>query len=81
MHELNEEFFLTHSASATAPAVELSSEGRRNDRSEEVFVLAEAEWLAQQPNVKQAIQDRGLQIHTLVYDKQKNECIRLVETD
>lgn len=47
---------------------------------EEVYVLAETEWIHDQPNVKKAISDRGLQIHAFVYDKVENRCIRLVES-
>jgi len=47
---------------------------------EEVYVLAETGWLRDQPNVKKAMSERGLQIHAFVYDKEKNGCVRLVES-
>jgi carbonic anhydrase len=49
-------------------------------RLEEVYILAEVDWLKKQPNVKDAIDERGLQIHAFVYDKEENRCLRLVET-
>jgi len=51
----------------------------RHRRLEEVYVLAEVEWLKRQEIVKKAIEERGLQIHAFVYDKAKNACVRLVE--
>jgi carbonic anhydrase len=54
-------------------------ETSRDHRLEEVYTLAETDWLKKQPNVKAAIRDRGLQIHAFVYDKDKNACVRLVE--
>jgi carbonic anhydrase len=47
---------------------------------EEIYLLAETEWLRNQPKVKQAISERGLQIHAFVYDKMQNQCVRLVES-
>lgn len=47
---------------------------------EELYVLAEAEWLRSQPNVQKAVSERGLQIHAFVYDKIQNQCVRLVES-
>jgi carbonic anhydrase len=49
-------------------------------RLEEVYVLAEVDWLKRQPNVKKAIQDRGMQIHAFVYDKEEDKSVRLIET-
>lgn len=48
-------------------------------RLEEVYVLAEVDWLKRQPNVKEAIRDRGMQIHAFVYDKEENRSVRLIE--
>ena len=48
---------------------------------EEVYVLAETEWIRKQPNVKKAIAERGLQVHAFVYDKIQNRCVRLVESE
>lgn len=48
-------------------------------RLEEIYVLAEVDWLKKQPNVKGAIRDRGLQIHAFVYDRERNTSVMLVE--
>ncbi len=48
---------------------------------EEIYVLAETDWVRTQPNVKKAISGRGLQVHAFVYDKARNQCVRLVELD
>jgi carbonic anhydrase len=53
----------------------------RHRRLEEVYVLAEVGWLKREPHVKKAIEERGLQIHPFVYDKDKNTCFRLVERE
>lgn len=50
----------------------------RHRKLEEVYVLAEIDWLKRQENVRKAIEEDGLQIHAFVYDKQSNECFRLV---
>lgn len=47
----------------------------------EIYVLAEANWLKTQPTVKKAIEERGLQIHSFVFDKEKEKTVRLVEED
>jgi carbonic anhydrase len=52
----------------------------RDKKLEEVHVLTQTDWLRKQPNVLKAIKERGLQIHAFVYDKEKNECVRLVES-
>jgi len=49
-------------------------------RLEEIYVLAEVDWLKEQPTVLKAIEERGLQIHAFVYDKDKKQCSRLIET-
>ncbi|TVY56626.1 Carbonic anhydrase [Lachnellula suecica] len=71
LHKLNDEF------------LELSDrkvdETSREHRLEEVYTLAETDWLAKQPNVKAAIRERGLQTHAFIYDKDSNTCVRLVE--
>jgi len=51
----------------------------RHRKLEEVYVLAETDWLRRQANVRRAMDEQGLQIHALVYDKEKNTCFRLVE--
>jgi carbonic anhydrase len=51
-----------------------------NHRFEEIYVLAEVDWLKKQENVKKAIEERGLQVHAFVYEKEGNECVRLVES-
>ncbi|TVY85896.1 Carbonic anhydrase [Lachnellula willkommii] len=72
LHKMNDEF--------------LSLEGKFDERSrehrlEEIYTLAEAGWLSRQPNVKKAIQERGLQIHAFVYDRETDSAVRLVERD
>ena len=50
-------------------------------RLEEVYIWAEVDRLVKkQPNVKDAMATRGLQIHAFVYDKEKTRCLRLVDT-
>lgn len=56
-----------------------SDEAGQDRRLEEVHVLAEMDWLRGQPNVKEAVLERGLQTHAFVYDKGNNTCVRLVE--
>jgi carbonic anhydrase len=51
----------------------------REQRFEEMYVLEEADWLRSQPNVARAVQERGMQIHAFVYDKEKHTCVRLIE--
>jgi len=51
----------------------------RDHRFEEVYVLAEVDWLRRQPIVKKAIHDRGLRVHAFVYNKETNSCVRLIE--
>jgi carbonic anhydrase len=61
--------------------VNIDIEDTERDRKlEEVHVLTQTDWLKKQPNVVKAIKERGLQIHAFVYDKEKNECVRLVES-
>lgn len=47
----------------------------------EIYVLAEANWLKTQSTVKKAIEERGLQIHSFVFDKEKEKTVRLVEEE
>ena len=56
------------------------SERTRARTLEEIYVLAEVEWLRNQPNVNKCMSEKGLQIHAFVYDKEKNGCVRLVES-
>jgi carbonic anhydrase len=58
-----------------------ANEQDRDRILEEIYVLAEAEWLRNQPNVKKAMSERGLQIHAFVYDNRQNRCVRLLEAD
>jgi len=51
----------------------------RHRKLEEVYVLAEVDWLKRQANVRRAVDEEGLQIHAFVYDKETNACFRLVE--
>lgn len=52
---------------------------QRDAHLEEVYILAECEWLRTQPTVIKAIQERGLKINGFVFDKSKSSCVRLVE--
>ena len=45
-----------------------------------IFGQKWTDWLKKQPNVKDAMATRGLQIHAFVYDKEKTRCLRLVDT-
>lgn len=47
----------------------------------EIYVLAEANWLRTQPTVAKAIADRGLKIHSFVFDKEKEKTVQLVEEE
>jgi len=49
----------------------------RSCRLVEVYVLAEGEWLKKLPSVAKAMKERGLQVHTFVFDKQKNASVTL----
>jgi carbonic anhydrase len=51
----------------------------RDRHLEEVYVLAECEWLREQPTVKLAIEERGLKVHGFVFDKNKMACVKLEE--
>lgn len=51
----------------------------RHRKLEEIYVLAETGWLRRQECVQKAIEERGLQIHPFVYDKETNRCVELVE--
>lgn len=51
----------------------------REHRMEEIYVLAEVDWLKRQPNVQKAIQERGVQIHAFCYDKETNQCSEMIE--
>jgi carbonic anhydrase len=51
----------------------------RDRHLEEVYILAECEFLKREPIVKKAIAERGLKIHGFVFDKEKSACVRLVE--
>jgi len=73
LHVLNEKHL------ARSPA--RMNEESRDHRFEEVYVLAEVGWLKRQPIVRKAIHERGLQIHALVYDKERNASVRLIETE
>jgi carbonic anhydrase len=58
---------------------QIPSASDRVRRFEETYVLEEVEWLKGQANVEKAVRERGMRIHALVYDKEANECVRLVE--
>jgi carbonic anhydrase len=73
LHRMNIEYL----SKANNPANE-----QNQDRIlEETYVLAETDWLRNQPNVKKAMNERGLQIHAFVYDKRENRCVRLIEAE
>jgi len=46
---------------------------------EEIHVLTQTDWLKRQECVKKVVEGRDLRIHAFVYDKSRNECVRLVE--
>jgi carbonic anhydrase len=73
LHKMNDKFL--------GDFKEKFDERSREHRLEEVYTLAEADWLRRQPNVKAAIRERGLQIHAFVYGRQRNACVRLVEKE
>jgi len=72
LHTLDEAYLRADEGMTDVPKIE--------HRLEEIYVLAEVDWLYEQPNVQKAIRERGLQIHALVYDKNKKLCSRLIET-
>lgn len=47
-------------------------------RFEDIYVLAEVDWLKRQPLVKKAIEERGMQIHAFVWDEETNSCVQLI---
>lgn len=55
--------------------------GSKSDRCrvEELHVLAELASLRRQPIVVDAMNNRGLQVHGFVYDREKGTCVRIVE--
>lgn len=71
LHTLDEEHLRRHEGMTDRHKIE--------HRLEEIYVLAEVEWLTRQGIVRSAIQDRGLQIHAFVFDKDKKQCSRLIE--
>ncbi|TVY44957.1 Carbonic anhydrase [Lachnellula occidentalis] len=73
LHKMNDEFL--------GKFKDKYDERYREHRLEEIYTLAEAGWLRRQPIVKKAIQERGLQIHAFVYDRETNSAVRLVEID
>ncbi|RDW60658.1 carbonic anhydrase-4 [Coleophoma cylindrospora] len=54
------------------------SEEAERRKFEEVYVLAEVEWLRRQPVVKKAMEERGLLLHGFVFDRKKAQAVRLV---
>jgi len=46
---------------------------------EEVYVLSEVEYLKGQDNVKKAMDERGLKVHGLVFDRERGVCLRVIE--
>ena len=54
---------------------------RRERRMEEIYVLAEVEWLKRQPSVEKAIREKGLKVHAFCYDKMTGKCSELIEVE
>jgi len=75
LHNVNERHM------STSDSMTNLDETSREHRLEEIYVLAEVDWLKRQPNVKKAMQERGLQIHAFCYDRETNRCSELVERD
>lgn len=48
------------------------------EKQEELHVLREVQWMKRQPHVARAIQERGLEVHGFIYDKDSMKCVRLV---
>ncbi|KAM3072573.1 hypothetical protein ACMFMG_009366 [Clarireedia jacksonii] len=53
----------------------------RNRHFEELYVLAEVEWLKKQDQVQRAMKEWGCQVHAFVYDRELGSCVRLVEKE
>lgn len=51
----------------------------RNRRLEELWVLAEVEWLRGNEIVRRAVQERGVKVYGVVFDKGSGEAILLEE--
>jgi len=66
---------LSHPSSPTLTPI------AKEHRLEEVYVLAEVDWLKKQPNVRTAMNERGMKVHALVFDKDQNRCMQLIETE
>ncbi|EPE34804.1 beta-carbonic anhydrase, cab [Glarea lozoyensis ATCC 20868] len=49
-------------------------------RFEELYVLAEAEWLGRQEMVRKAVVERGLRVWAFVWDEERGEGVRVVRT-
>jgi carbonic anhydrase len=71
----------TYPVDDESDATDLEKKTAKERRFEEEYVLAEVEWLKQQEIVKHAIEERGLQVHAFVYDKEKNTNWRLVDDE
>jgi carbonic anhydrase len=50
-------------------------------RMEEIYVLAEVDWMKRQPSVGKAIRERGLKVHAFCYDKMTEKCCELIEVE
>ncbi|KUJ06600.1 carbonic anhydrase [Mollisia scopiformis] len=71
LHELNESHLSKSDSSLNYEC--------RHRKLEEVYVLAEVDWLKRQPSVRRAMEEEGLKLHAFVYDKERNVGYRLVE--
>lgn len=49
----------------------------RDRRLVELNVLAQVYWTLQQPNVAEAIHERGMKVHGFVYNPVQKSCVRL----
>lgn len=75
LHNLDDSYLSSHHING------FHNKTAKEARFEELYVLAEVEWLKQQEIVRTAIEERGLQVHAFVYDKEKNICLRLEEVE
>ncbi|KAH6662724.1 carbonic anhydrase [Halenospora varia] len=73
LHHLND-------AHLSSRDIELD-ERDRHRQHEEVYVLAEVEWLKRQECVANAIKERGIKIHAFVYDREIEGCVQLVKDE
>lgn len=56
-----------------------ASEVERNRHLEELWVLAEVEWLRRNAIVAEAVNKRGVNLYSIVFDKEAARCVQLIE--